>query len=330
MWRNYGNKEATMRQAISKQVSKQSSTGISKRLIIAGVLPILALGACSQASDESFDEVAEMSSDYESASTQAESTAGSVVRADRAEESASSPIPDLAGVAVSLPKLAYIYDFSWKLAGDDIGKLQRRHADLCDQQGPSSCQILGMSKDGEVGDEVTGELQLAVATRHARAFGALLEKEATDSGAEQISANIQAEELSKAIVDTEARLDARTALRDRLQEVLRTRKGSVRELVEAERSVAQVNEEIDQARSWLGEMKGRVAYSRVNIRYETGAIVTNDFLAPIQGVVGSMGSIFGFIIAGLMLLLAIGLPIGGAVWAGRTINRRFRSTVPNP
>ena len=162
------------------------------------------------------------------------------------------------------------------------------------------------------------------------AFGALLEKEATDSGAEQISANIQAEELSKAIVDTEARLDARTALRDRLQEVLRTRKGSVRELVEAERSVAQVNEEIDQARSWLGEMKGRVAYSRVNIRYETGAIVTNDFLAPIQGVVGSMGSIFGFIIAGLMLLLAIGLPIGGAVWAGRTINRRFRSTVPNP
>lgn len=306
-----------MRQAIPRSVSKS--------LIVAGLAPILALAACSEASDTAYEENAEMSASYEPAAMEAEAAADSVVRTDIDEVSTTSPIPDLVDVAVSLPKLAYVYDFSWKLAGSDIGKLQRRHADLCDQQGPTSCQIMGMSKDGEVGDDVTGELQLAVATRHARAFGALLEKEATDSGAEQVSANIQAEELSKAIVDTEARLDARTALRDRLQDVLKTRKGSVQELVEAERSVAQVNEEIDQARSWLGEMKGRVAYSRVNIRYETGAMVSNDFLAPIQGVVGSLGSIFGFVIAGLLLLAAIGLPIGGVVWAGRRINRGLRS-----
>ncbi|MDN3645945.1 DUF4349 domain-containing protein [Pontixanthobacter aestiaquae] len=295
----------------------------SSKLFIGAIVPLVLLAGCSQADDQSANDAAPMSESYESAAIEAEAAADSVALFETNDDSASSPIPNLSDVAINLPKLAYVYDFSWRLAGDDIGKLQRRHADLCDQQGPASCQIMGMSKNGEVGDEVTGELQLAVATRHARAFGALLEKEATETGAEQISANIQAEEMSKAIVDTEARLEARIALRDRLQEVLRTRKGSVGELVKAERGVAQVNEEIDQARGWLNEMKGRIAYSRVNIRYETGAIVSNDFLAPIQAAIGSVGSILGFIIAGLMLLAVILLPIGGIAWAGRAAKRRF-------
>ncbi len=305
--------------------------GISRRVLAAAVLPAMILAGCSQA-DENYEEAnveanVEAAADYESAAIEAEEAADAV---GRSINEGNSPIPDLGNVEISLPKLAYVYDFSWALPGDEIGKLQRRHADLCDQQGPASCQIMGMSKWGENGDEVTGELQLAVATRHARAFGALLEKEATELGAEQVSANIQAEEMSKAIVDTEARLTARTALRDRLQEVLRTRKGTVAELVEAERSVARVNEEIDQARSWLKEMQGRVAYSRVNVRYETGTVVTNDFMAPIQGVIGSLGSILGFIVAGLILLAAILLPIGGLAWAVRRANRHFRNDEPIP
>ncbi|MXO89623.1 DUF4349 domain-containing protein [Pontixanthobacter aquaemixtae] len=309
---------------------------ISKKFLLAAALPVLALAACSQEASESHMSDAEMAADTESIAMEATATtdeaAESIAQPEMEEAgpsdaSEAAALPDLSDVAISLPKLAYVYEYSWKLPGEDIGKLQRRHADLCDQQGPSSCQIIGMSKTGEEGDEVTGVLQLSVATRHARAFGALLEKEATDSGAEQVSANIQAEELSKAIVDTEARLEARTALRDRLQEVLRTRTGSVRELVEAERSVAQVNEEIDQARSWLKEMQGRVAYSKVNIHYETGTAVTNDFLAPIQSVLGSMGSILGFVIAGLILLAVIFLPIGGLVWGVRAINRRSKTPV---
>ncbi|MFZ1743944.1 MAG: DUF4349 domain-containing protein [Pontixanthobacter sp.] len=284
------------------------------------MVPLLALGACSEQQDSVGESSVDAAASYDATAAEAESVADAV---SKVSGDNNSPIPDLAEMQISLPKLAYIYDFSWRLPGEDIGKLQRRHADLCEQQGPASCQILGMNKSGEDADEVTGELQLAVATRHARAFGALLEKEATDSGADQISANIAAEDVSKAMVDTEARLQARTALRDRLQEVLRTRKGSVEELVEAERGVAQVNEEIDQARSWLTEMKGRVAYSRVNIHYDSGAQVTNDFLAPIQGVVGSLGSILGVIFAGLLLIGAIVLPIGGLVWGGRAISRRF-------
>lgn len=114
-----------------------------------------------------------------------------------------------------------------------------------------------MDLSGEVDSkDRRGTLQLAVASSHARAVSALLDEEAEGMGAEQSSATIGSEEVSKTIVDTESRIRARADLRDRLTEVLRTRKGSVQELVEAERSVAAVNEEIDQARSWLAETKG--------------------------------------------------------------------------
>ena len=274
----------------------------------------LALAACSEAPEGGTSNATpDSAGSYESAAVQADVSADAMPGA---------AIPDLGALEVSMPKLAYTCAYAFRVGGEHLGDLQRRHADLCEQQGPASCRILGMTKSGEDAEDMTGELQLAVATKHARAFGALLEKEAESADAQQIAAEISTEEMSKAIVDTEAQLRARTELRDRLMEVLRTRRGNVQELVAAERSVAQVNQEIDQARSWLTEMQGRVAYSRVNVRYESGAPVANDFLAPIQSAVGSLGSILGFVIAALIVLAAILGPIAGLVWLGRRINRK--------
>lgn len=282
---------------------------------VAGLATLALLGGCSETGDST-----SAATDAVEVATEASADAEMVAADGAAGEAA---LPDLAAPPVSVPKLAYVYDFTYRLAGEEIGPLQRRHADLCEQQGPASCRILGMSKSGNDGEAVTGQLQMAVATKHARAFGALLEDVAVEAGAEQLSADIASEELSKAIVDTEAHLAARTELRDRLMEVLRTRKGTVSELVEAERSVAQVNEEIDQARSWLKEMQGRVAYSTVTVRYETASPVGGDFLSPIQGAIGSLGSVAGFVIAALLLMGAAALPVIAVVFGGRALARRF-------
>lgn len=282
-----------------------------KSLILAATAT-LALTACSQndsgPSEAAMEEV--------EAAPATESVAADAVAANE-----SAALPTLAEIPVNLPQLAYVYDFRWRLPGEEIGALQRRHASLCEQQGPTICQITGMTKSGEDDGEVAGELQMAVATRQARAFGALLEDEAEDAGADQIAAEITSEELSKQLVDTEARLRSRVELRDRLQDVLRNRKGKVEELIEAERSVAAVNEEIDQARSWLKAMEGRVAYSRVTVHYESGTPVTSDFLGPVTGAVGSLGSIFGYLVAFLILIGAVALPLGGIVWVARRLNR---------
>jgi hypothetical protein len=111
--------------------------------------------------------------------------------------------------------------------------------------------------------------------------------------------------------------------------VLRTRKGSVNDLVEAERQVAAVNEEIDQARSWLAETKGRVAFSRMDIDYAPAAAPASDFTAPIASAFGSLGSILGTAIAALIVVLAIALPLLGTALGVRWLMRRLRAA-PDP
>src|SRR5690606_6135336 len=111
--------------------------------------------------------------------------------------------------------------------------------------------------------------------------------------------------------------------RDRLLEMLQTRRGTVAELVEAERGVARVNEEIDQARSWLEEMKGRVAFSRLEIAYESSAPAAGAFLGPIRGALGPPGTIFGTMIAMLIVLLAVGGPLVLGAVGARRLKRRL-------
>ena len=271
---------------------------------------MIALSACSQADDENA----------------ASGTSGAADSAATAE-AVVSPVGDgslAPALPATMPKLSHVYGLAFELPDTDIGKLMRRHADLCEEQGPSSCRIVGMDLSGEPEREgVSGKLQLAVASPHARAMTALLEKEAEGQGAEQTATTIGSEEVSKTIVDTEAHIRAREELRNRLTEILRTNKGSVKDLVEAERQVAAVNEEIDQARSWLAETQGRVAFSRVDVDYRPQAAAGSSFLAPIASAAGSLGSVLGMTIAALLVLATVLGPLAGLVWAGRRISRRL-------
>jgi len=274
---------------------------------------VLATAGCSGSGEES----ASMS--YE---------AKSVPVADLAAEDAAAEAPRAgvgpANIPVSLPRIAYVYEYGFRLAADSIPEVQRQHADLCEKQGPQICRILDMRQSGAEGDYASGSLSLAVAAPRARSFGGELAKLASEAGGKEVSSAISGEDLSKQIVDTEARLRARTVLRDRLMEVLASRKGTVAELVEAERGVAQVNEEIDQARSWLAEMQGRVDFSRVNISYASGSPSGGGFMAPIRDAVGSIGAILGMLIATIIVLLTVLIPLGLFGWGGWKLFRRIR------
>lgn len=297
---------------------------LNRKYLMTG-MAALSLAACSQegtdshiqnSSYEATGSSAEMAMD----TAESEAISDTIIAPSRQNGAESTPI------ATNLPKLAYAYGFAYSLPASDMSGLMRRHANICEQQGQMSCQILGMNLSGEIEDgNRRGTLQLAVATRHARAVRALLEDEANDADAEQLSANISTDELSKQLVDTQARIETRTALRDRLMQVLKTRKGTVQELVQAERSVAQVNEEIDQAKSWLNEMQGRVAFSRIDIRYQSAEATGSDFLDPVKGALGSLGSVLGMLVAALILILAVGLPIGGIVYAIKRLLHRINS-----
>lgn len=285
-----------------------------KKSLFLATIGALTLSACS--ADDHHEQAADAQSSAMSAGEAVEAAAVDASTAD------GSVIP------ASMPQLAYDFGLSFRLPSDEIGKLMRRHASVCEQQGPQSCRIVGMDLSGDAErEDVHGTLSLAVASSHARAVSALMDEEASDAGAKQVSATIGSQEVSKQVVDTEAHIRSREELRDRLTEVLRTRKGSVKELVEAERQVAAVNEEIDQARSWLAETKGRVAFSRMDIDYAPAAAPASDFIAPISSALGSIGSLLGTIIGALIVMLAIALPLLGAALGGRWIVRRLKAPV---
>ncbi|MEO9470369.1 DUF4349 domain-containing protein [Parasphingorhabdus sp.] len=276
----------------------------------------LSLAACSGAGEHA--------AQYDLAEAEMAESAGDA--AASAAEPMGSPIDQAPGaIPVSKPQIAYSYDFGFRLPAAEISKVQQAHITLCNSVPENGCQILNMSNSGGEGDYANGQLHLQVAAPKARDFGTKLASAIDESGGSQISSSITGEDLSKKIVDTEARLRSRELLSKRLTDLLATRKGTVAELVEAERAVTQVNEEIDRARSWLTEMRGRVAYSTVMVNYQSGAPGSGGFMRPIRDALGGLSSSLGSSVAVVITLIAMLAPWLLLIGLGVYLRRRFKS-----
>ena len=177
----------------------------------------------------------------------------------------------IAPVEVSIPRLAYAYNLGFRLPGDRIAAAQEAHRALCERMGLSRCQLMAMARGASEDSASQARLKLRVASAEARRFSDALIKSVAAAGGRAIQTSVTAEDVSKEIVDAEARIRQRELLVARLTEILRTRRGTVGELVEAERSVATAQEELDQTIAWLKELRGRVAMSDFEISYEAAA-----------------------------------------------------------
>ncbi len=282
------------------------------RNTLIATITIFSLAACAEGPENmtSFD-MAE--ADVAGSEAEAPATAKSAEG-----ETTTSEIP------VSQPQIAYSYDYGFRLPSSEIPKAQQAHIALCNQMSDNGCRVLNMSNSGGEGDYATGRLHLEVAAPKARAFGEQLAEAVDESGGSQVAASITGEDLSKKIVDTEARLRSRVLLSERLTELLRTRKGTVAELVEAERAVTEVNEEIDQARSWLKEMRGRVSYSTVLVNYRSGAPGSGGFTRPIREAFGDIASTLGYSVGAVISFVAILLPWILLLALAIYLRRRFK------
>lgn len=224
-------------------------------------------------------------------------------------------------------QIAYSYSYGFRVDADNLPGLQQRHRALCEAMG-SDCRVLSLAQSGN--DEFGyGEMELQVAAARAEEFGAQLTAATDGIDAEQVSFGISGEDLTDDIIDTEARLEGRRVLRDRLMDVLRTRQGSVGDLVEAERGVAAVNEEIDSATQRLENMRNRVAYGSVSIIYDPQmGEYRLGFARPIVEAFGSVGTTLGVVIAAIIYIAVALIPIAAFLlllrWVWRKSGLRIR------
>jgi hypothetical protein len=235
------------------------------RLVAAVVMTTLA--ACSP--NESGDSTKAGQSDQVVAEGPAEAMIADPAPARQAAVTtpASSGAETPPKLPVSLPKLTYSYALSYLLPDDRIAVAQDAHRAMCEEMGPARCQLLALERGTGERQSNNARLRLRVATAESRRFQILLDHGVSEAGGRADNARIATDEVSKQIVDTEARIRQRELLVARLTELLRTRNGRTSDLLEAERSIAQAQEELDQARGWLDELKGRVAMSEFEIRY---------------------------------------------------------------
>lgn len=231
------------------------------------------------------------------------------------------------------PQIAYSYDYGFRVDADEVDELQKRHVALCDAMGPE-CHILTRAKSGNE-DYGYGKVELEVVAGKARAFGDKLSAATNGLDAERISYGVRGDDLAKHITDTQAHLASQQLLRKRLMEILATRKGSVGDLVEAEKAVAEVNEEIDSATSSLADMRGRVSYSSIDIEYDpTLGEYTLGFFPPIRYAITTVGTTLGVTIAAIIYVAIALVPITAFLlllrWLWRKSGLRLRRRKNEP
>lgn len=194
---------------------------------------------------------------------------------------------------------------------------------MCEAMGVK-CRIMRISQARSDGFDGYGEVQLQVAASKAGEFEKNLSDPADQLGGELVSSVRDGKDLSENIIDTEARLQARLILREKLKGILGNNKGSVAELITAEKAVADVNEEIDETQTKLERYRNRIRYSDVRIEYEPYFGQTQlGFGRPIMTALRSTRTTLGTSIAALIYLITLLVPITIFTVALRWMLHRF-------
>jgi hypothetical protein len=253
---------------------------------------------------------------------------------------AAAPAPDATGQtkpatpAPSGPMLAYTYRFIIEAPADGIMGVSKRQEQACVAAGPQVCQVVGSSIN-RMNNDVSGKLELKATPAWVAAFRGRLDSEVKGEGGKVVSQEVSSEDLSRQIVDTGATLRAKTMLRDRLEKLLAERPGKLSDLLDLEKSIADVQDEIDTTTSELQAMQGRVLMSDLTLEYRSKGAVLGPSASGALG--GAFGGFLGNVVtvsALLVTLVSYLLPVAAVValaaWIVLRIRRKRPAKSPKP
>lgn len=283
----------------------------------------LVLAGCGQASEQAM----------ESAKFDVETAADQPMQPSIAP--ATTPDTGSATANVAPSYVAYTYALSYRLGDAGIAPLQARQTALCTALGPARCRVVrsslasgddaGIRIDGRAPPS-TGQTNFLVDARLARAFIAKLDVAAAGAGGTVANREIESEDITKQVIDTDARVRAKQALADRLFKLIGNANAKVGELVEAERAFAATQEELDATRSLQATLRQRVQMSTVSVSYSSAAAprswgVVGDRIAEAGGTLAaSVATLITFVVAALPWVLLLAL----LIWIGRRRGWRLR------
>jgi|SRR5581483_7338658 len=229
--------------------------------------------------------------------------------------------PQRAGATQDNLRLAITHRFTLRVPSAEIEAIQQRHLSECAKLG---CTVLSTSTDRSNGSHANASVRIKPDSFDA--FAAAL-----GAAPARIIAHWQsAEDLTVPFLDVEKRLEAKTALRERLTAMLHDQNTkTVADLVAIEKELSQAQGEIETMTAQRDNLRRRTDTVRVDIAYVgTAAEVAGMDLTPIDQAVRGIGQTVVSSISWLIAFLAAVIPwlpvIAFLWWAGRRALRKWR------
>jgi hypothetical protein len=252
-------------------------------------------------------------------SASAEMAAAPAAPAPARDSAAAAPGTAPTGPAVSVPMLAYDYRMGLEVPMRRMSDLIGKHEKACADAGPQTCQVIGSQIEAQGTDGARATLTIRARPDWLKSFRAQVRQDAQGSGGKVAASSVEAEDLTRQIVDTEAGLRAKTALRGRLEQLLASRPGSLSDLLEVERELARVQGEIDATQSELAVMRTRIATSKLTISYTAqGSLAPDSALRPLSNATHDIAKTVAVGFAAIIYVLAALFPFavvfGPLIW----------------
>jgi len=224
------------------------------------------------------------------------------------------PAPRGPGEAEPAPEagaqfIAYSHSLGLRLPVDRVEPVMMAHVAACQSAGTAVCIVTRSDLNNQSDDYVSASLTLRARPDWIETFLAGIDAEAEGAGGEVSYRNTSAEDLTRVIIDTDARLGAQKTLQSRLETLLESREGTLSDLLAIERELARVTAEIESIESSLRALRLRVSMSQLSVGYETRYSPTApQRFNPLGAALGDFFYNLSSGLAGVITAFAVGLP----------------------
>jgi hypothetical protein len=209
------------------------------------------------------------------------------------------------------------------MPADKMAEVQQRHIDACLK---SDCSVLSSSISSNDNGPGNGYLSVRVAPGAYDEFTKTL----AAAPAHIIAHSESAEDKTAAILDVDARIKSKKALRDQLEKLMKQpERGTLADLLAIERELSNVQGEIESAEAQYSYLTKLTDTIKIDVSYYSDFAITpvSDF-APILEALHKVKSTVAHSVAALITFLAGVAPwipvIGLVFWFIRFLWRRWR------
>lgn len=261
------------------------------------------------------------SSDYErsaSAPPMVEVTADEAVEFDGGNlkvanrsriEPAPTPTTPQTGEPAAEQYIAYSHDLGLTLPKGGVEPMMAAHTEACRAAGTSTCIVINSNVYSQEEDYASGNLSIRATPDWIETFMGAVEADTKQAGGEVTQRSTRAEDLTRQIIDTGARLEAQKTLQGRLLNLLERRDGELGELLQIERELARVTGDIESIEAQLKTLRLRVSMSSLDINYQTKVpAFSGSRENPLGAAFGDFFYNLSSAIAAVITAFAVGLP----------------------